>query len=162
MFGFIVGTACLIGLIKVVRHGGGWGHRGRHGFRGHLMRRLFERLDTSPGQEKVIAGAVEKIEGVVHDLRDEARNTRSEVARAIRGEVLDRDALEAVFTRHEEALKKLREAATEGLRSVHEALSPEQRRELSELISNGGLHRCGGSHWHRRGFGGEKRGVVSL
>lgn len=161
MFGFIVGAACLFGLVKVVR-GGGWGHRGRHGFRGHLLRRLFERLDTSPGQEKVILGAVEKIEGVVHGLRDEADHTRTEVARALRGEVLDRDALELVFVRHEEQLKKLREAVTEGLRSVHEALGPEQRRELSELISHGGLHRCGpGAHWHRRGWD-EKRGVVSL
>ena len=51
MFGFLIGTLSLIGLIKVIRNGRGWGG---HGFRGGgakrwMLRRLFQRLDTTPG-----------------------------------------------------------------------------------------------------------------
>jgi len=66
MFGFIVGAACLFGLVRVLRHArhGHFGHHGPFGrFRGGfgprmMLRGLFERLDTTPGQEKVIAAAI--------------------------------------------------------------------------------------------------------
>src|ERR1700678_438436 len=92
MLGFIVGTVCLIGLVKTLRwgryhrggggcgyghHGGGWGRRGwdGRGYQGDhdggwgggwggpsvLLRALFQRLETTPGQEKVIVAAYEEM-----------------------------------------------------------------------------------------------------
>jgi hypothetical protein len=53
MFGFIVGTACLIGFIAVYKRGG---HRR---FSGFAPRWLFRKLDTSPAQERIVRNANE-------------------------------------------------------------------------------------------------------
>src|SRR5215475_12529685 len=79
MFGFIIGTVCLIALLKVLRRGYGYGwshgcgpcgagydgsHHGRFGGgfgRRWMLRWLFERLETTPGQERVILQAIERL-----------------------------------------------------------------------------------------------------
>lgn len=67
MFGFIIGTVCLIALVKVLRRGRGWyGHRWGygphgggygHGYMGGggarwFLRGLFHRLETTPGSHQ--------------------------------------------------------------------------------------------------------------
>lgn len=143
MFGFIFGTVCLVLLIKVLSHGG-W-HRHRFG-RGWLLRRLFRRLDTTPGQEKVISRAVEDLEEAAQGLREELRRSRAEVGRSLRGEHFDGAAVREAFGRQEAAVEGVRRAVTAGLQAIHEALRPEQRAELAELLEHGprwGHHRCG-------------------
>lgn len=179
MLGFLVGAACLVGLVKVARGGcggfahegfgrwhGGWG--GHHGWhRGHgrrcgggfgggfgprggfeekgrwraprrMMRFVFERLDTSPGQEKVILDAMDSVRGAGEKFRGELGNTRQEVSRALRGEHFDVAALRELFTKHDALLAELRESLVGGLSQVHEALDDRQRRALSELIEDAG------------------------
>jgi hypothetical protein len=96
MFGFFFGTACLAGLIFALRRhrwhhhhhgrGGRWSWRGR-------MRWLFERLDTSPGQEKVFVKAADELTEAFEKMRDELRNTRAAIAQALRGEQFDGTSL---------------------------------------------------------------------
>ncbi len=82
MFGFVLGTACLIGLVWVVRGPRrlgsryGWDSRRardegeRRGFGGRaFVRWLFERLDTTPGQERVIRAAVDDLMDSAHAAR---------------------------------------------------------------------------------------------
>jgi Spy/CpxP family protein refolding chaperone len=152
MFGFIFGTACLAGLIYTVRRGrhchGQGGRHGRWSWRGR-MRWLFERLDTSPGQEKVIVQAADELTEAFEKLRDEFSVTRAAIARSLRGEAFDAAALREVDAKHDALLEELRKTLKVSLARIHEALDPKQRRELADLLEHGG-----GYGWRGRGYGG--------
>ena len=93
MSGFIIGLVCLWGLSRVLRgrHGCGPGWRGRgwhgRGWRGRgwsgggragrywMLRRVFEKLDTTPGQEREIREAVDEV-ATVAEARFAARAGR--------------------------------------------------------------------------------------
>ena len=160
MFGFIVGTACLIGLIKVLRAGHGWGggcgyhrrfghgyehdapHRGWGGGRGlgrrWALRWLFERLQTMPGQERAIMQALDRLAESRAMVRDELKQTRSDVARAVESGLIDDATLDETFARHDRALAQLRVSIVEALKASTEALDERQRRELAALIARRG------------------------
>lgn len=157
MFGFLFGTACLAGLIYTLRGGRRWHHGHHHRGGGRWgrarLRWLFERLDTSPGQEKVILKTVDEVTEAFAKMRDEMGPSRAALGRALRGEHFDGEALRETFTRHDVALDNLRRTVQGGLSQVHEALDPRQRRELADLIEHGfgygygwrgGHGRCGG------------------
>lgn len=135
MLGFFVGTACLIGLIAMIRrdrwHGRRWG--GGFGPR-RFLNRVFERIDTSPSQEKEIVAAVEQIVAAGRAARPEFEATRHDVARILQEENFDPERVAAVFARHDEQLKKMRDAATAGLAKVHATLDPQQRARLAQMI----------------------------
>jgi len=160
MFGFIFGTACLVGLFYVVRGGrcGGrrwrghdsWhdgereSHSGRWGFgRRAVMRWLFERLDTTPGQERVIRDAVEGFIDQAMGARREVDSSRADVARAMRGDSFDAESMGEAWGKHDDALSDLRKASIESLAKVHEVLDDRQRARLAELIEAGFTRR-----WH--------------
>jgi Spy/CpxP family protein refolding chaperone len=153
MFGFFFGTACLAGLIFVLRHRR-WHHShhgrsGRWGWRGR-MRWLFERLDTSPGQEKVFVKAADELTEAFDKLRDELRNTRAAIAQALRGEQFDGGSLRELHEKHDALLAQLRETMRTAMAQVHESLDPRQRRELADLIEHGfgyGYRGHGGCGW---------------
>lgn len=202
MFGFLIGTACLIGLMKVLRRGscggrwghhamggygyggggcgsrfqgGPWGHHGGHGgygygdggrdegredgsgfgpthggpFRTHgregwrrggpffanmMLRRLFEMLDTTPGQEKVIAAAMEELRSEAAKHRAEVKKTREDIAKVMRGASVDETMMGELFARHDSALESMRKALVGAMAKVHEALEPEQRSRLADMI----------------------------
>jgi hypothetical protein len=159
MFGFVLGTACLIALVVVIsrgRHGRLFG-RGRYGYRygGYgggpraALHGLLERLDTGPGQEKVIVGAVEEFVDRARDSGRELRETRRDLADAVRGDRIDEARLSDVFGRHDGALDKLRTAGVDALRKVHETLDERQRKILADVVESGhfgygfhGRHAC--------------------
>jgi hypothetical protein len=181
MLGFVIGTACLIGLVKVVRGGrcgssgacgngwhargwhghghgwhrggwggGGWGGGARGGRRGGFwLRGVFERLDTSPGQEKVIKLAVDELFDATRALRGELDRTRHDIAAAIRSGTVDEVAMGELFARHDEKLREVRKAAIGSIAKVQDALDEDQRGQLADLIERG----IGGG-WGRFGGGG--------
>ncbi|MCE9667854.1 periplasmic heavy metal sensor [Myxococcus stipitatus] len=171
MFGFVFGTACLAGLFYTARGGRHWRHhpwgRGGHGGWRFRLRWLFERLDTSPGQEKVLIRAAEEVFEAFAKVRDEAGPSRTTVATALRGEHFDGGAVREMFTRHDAALEEARRVFQGALAQVHEALDPRQRRELADLLEHGfghgwrggpGWHGWrGGPGWHGRHCGGRGR-----
>lgn len=174
MFGFLIGTVCLIGLIKVLRggyrrgygHGGcgwsggscgggygrgwgghhGWDHGGDHGgwerggFRdggAFWLRALFERLDTSPGQEKVIREAIDEVRRNASTLRDEGRATRADVAKAVKSPSFDETVMGELFARHDNHLEKMRKDLVGAIAKVHAVLDDRQRELLAQLIERG-------------------------
>ncbi len=150
MFGFILGTVSLIALTRVVfrarhgyRHHGGGHWRGRHGWRqGGDWRRfalysLFERLDATPGQEKVIAGAFDEMRGKLRKMREEWSTSRGQMADAMRGETLDAEQAQQVFSPYASHFDELRATAAEAMQKIHDALDDRQRRALADLIENG-------------------------
>lgn len=187
MLGFLIGTACLIGLVKVVRaghcgsgYGGGCGHRGRHGghhgrhggWHGHhgggwgggwggpwargggggsWLRGLFERLDTTPGQEKVIKQAVDEVFEATRAARGELDQTRRDIATALRSGTVDETAMGELFARHDEKLREIRKAFVGAIAKVSDALDEDQRKKLADLLERG----IGGGGFG--GFGGPYR-----
>lgn len=191
MFGFFIGTACLIGLFYTLRrgschggygyrhqarfagcggydapYGGAWrgqdaeGDRGAGGggpFRSHgrehwnhgappmtffFLRRVFQALDTSPGQEKVIRAAVEELVQVMTQHRGEMQKSREDIAKAMRGPSFDETTMGELFARHDAALESMRKAVVGALAKTHEALDEEQRKRLANMIE-----RAGGFGW---------------
>jgi Spy/CpxP family protein refolding chaperone len=144
MFGFFIGTACLIGFAALARRGRHhhfYGHRGCHGRRGmggrFFFHRILERLDTTPGQEKVIREAVSDLKDEAWGLRSEVRGTRSELAQAIRAPELDKALIDRVFAKHDEVIEKLRAAVLRTTEQVHGTLDERQRKQLADLIESG-------------------------
>jgi hypothetical protein len=133
MFGFLIGALSLVGFVKVWRSGRGHSRGPRH----WMMRRLYRHLDTTPGQEKVMASATEHVERVMWQARDEFVRARTSFAQAFRGEHLDSAALDAAFEGQQKAIDELKKAVREGMYQVHEALGPEQRRHLADLLEFG-------------------------
>ena len=146
MIGFLFGTACLLGLTATVARSRHEGHHCAGGQRGSgfrfgrgrfVLNRLLDRLDTTPGQEKVIREAVDTVLEDVHDARGELQATRADVAQAIRGETLDRGAIDGVFERHDRVIERVRQNALDSFGKVHETLDERQRKILAELIEAG-------------------------
>jgi hypothetical protein len=145
MFGFLFGTACLLGLTATFarnrpegRHcgrGRGRGFRSGHGR--FVLNRVLDRLDTTPGQEKVIREAVDTVMEDLQEARGEFRATRADIARAVRDEALDRGAIEGVFERHDRVIDRARQNALDSFGKVHETLDERQRKILAELIEAG-------------------------
>ena len=147
MFGILFGTLCLVGLIVVIA-------RGRRGFRryghwrGHgygygwgpraALNALLARLDTAPGQEKVIVAAVEEFMDRARESGRKVRDTRSDLASSVRGDNIDENRLADVFGRHDLALGDVRSAALDALRKIHEALDERQRKLLADIVESGG------------------------
>jgi len=166
MFGFLIGTLCLIGLIKVVRHGRG-GHRFGGGPRRWMLRRLFERLDTTPGQEKVILEAVEQVEQNGRAAKQAFFGGRIDLGRAMRGEHFDTAAVNVAFEKQQEAADAFKKSVLENLQKIHEALTPAQRQVAGDLLENGprALHGGCGGHGGRWGGGyghGTQAAAVNL
>lgn len=144
MFGFFIGAACLAGFVAVARgrrhghHGGFRHHYGRRGFGGRFfMRRILERLDTTPGQEKVIREAIHDLQEEAFGLRRELRGTRNEIAEALRAPELDKALIDRVFAKHDEVIEKLRASAVASVDRVHSTLDEQQRKRLADIIDNG-------------------------
>lgn len=168
MFGFVVGTLCLIGLIKVIKHqrygyagygpfahfgGGGCGrsmrgghhHGGGMGFFGGFgrmgargpLRYVFARLETTPGQEKVIAEEVEAVMNAVGSVRQDFGNIRQTIANAVRSPVFNVEALAELQVKQDIAIEKVRDTIKASLAKIHEALDDKQRQELANIIEGG-------------------------
>lgn len=156
MLGFLFGTVCLVGFFKVAtghrwhgRYGShcGGGHRrgrwqGRYGDHGPgwsekmMLRWLFERLDTTHGQEKVIFDAVEEVRKPLSAMREELHGGLSAISEAFTAESFDHEKVAHQWVEQDKALEQLRVAVTTGLTRVHEVLSVEQRKILADLMAS--------------------------
>ena len=164
MFGLIIGTLCLIALVRTLhyrRYGrfgyygyGGWGRDWQpmnpwHGYAGPayvpacsarrrgILRGVFARLDTTPGQEKAIVSLLELAGERLRAMRGDMRATRKEIAALFASDVLDAGALEALFAQHRATFDRLSSEGVQTVVAIHELLDAKQRRMLSELLADG-------------------------
>ena len=120
-----------------------WGGGGGFG-EGFMMRGLFQRLETTPGQEKVIKDAFQKVRETFKEARAEWQD-KSEIVSLLRGETFDRTAAEGLSGKADASFAKARVVIVEALAQIHEALDDRQRRILADFIESRGR---GG--WRRR------------
>jgi uncharacterized membrane protein len=147
MFGFVVGTLCLVGFVSVYRRRGWWRHGfhgwhagrpGRFGRRGGwALYRAFEELDTSPGQEKAIRSALGEFKSSLDELRPDLRAVRRQVAQSLTAESFDGPEFEASLDRQVQAFGRVGPVVARTLGQVHEALDPDQRRRLAHFLEAG-------------------------
>jgi hypothetical protein len=102
-----------------------------------MLRWLFERLETMPGQERVIVQALERLSENRALVHEELKQTRADVARAVEGGLVDDSTLDETFARHDRLQAQLRVAAVEALKTVTETLDERQRKVLASLLSRG-------------------------
>jgi Spy/CpxP family protein refolding chaperone len=144
MIGFAIGIACLWGLFRVVRggrHRHGWG---RHGGRRRVMRRLFEELDTTPGQERVIRAAADDLRKAAAGMRDGLFDAKGDVARAFRSESFDETVMADIIGQYDQRLDELRGSFVGSMAKVHAALDADQRERLARWM--GKARRWGGPY----------------
>jgi Spy/CpxP family protein refolding chaperone len=164
MLGFIIATVGVVAAVKVLRrrfggggcHGGygygagpqGGGWQRSRGFGGPRwwLRSMFRRLETNPGQEKAIVGALDELRASRVAVRDELRQTREDLARAVAAGVVDDATLEETFARHDRLLARLRVSFVEMLKKTTEALDEPQRKRLAGTIEGRGWF-GGGPRW---------------
>jgi Spy/CpxP family protein refolding chaperone len=134
-------------------HGGPFGPGGPRAF---ILRGLFERLETTPGQEKAIVAALEELREAAREHHGELLRSRVEVARAMKSPGFDEALLGELFARHDATIEAMRKAFVGALAKVHEALDERQRGLLAELIESGpfAFGRSFGGPW----AGGPSRG----
>lgn len=165
MLGFVFGTVCLLVLVAKLRrraHYGyaygmgrgacdagayygyppwagrmrGMGH-GRHARMRLWLRGLFERLETTPGQEKAIMKSIHGLEERLVDGRGELREVRKQVAQALGGDELDETILSAALVRVEDLIAKTKLDLVQMLTDIHASLDGRQRKELAEIVAEG-------------------------
>lgn len=149
MLGIIFGTLCLLALAKVVRGRRYWRH-GRHGHGysyGFFLRRIFQRLNTGPGQEKVVLGEIDALRETARELRAELKTTRADIAAILREPTFDKGKLEALYRKQDELLAKLRTAAASSFEKVHAALDDRQKADLADMLERGWLRGGGYGHY---------------
>ncbi len=162
MLGFILGAVCVVGIAKALRRRRAWHHPigyggyeahgpacgfgydrgdGYRGLRGHAapwaLRSLFERLETTPGQERVILAAFEELRENRRVLRDEVKQTRADLAHAVAGGLIEDSTFEDAFARHDRLLAQLRVSFTETMKKIVETLDEPQRKELAGWLEGG-------------------------
>jgi hypothetical protein len=143
MFGVLFGVLCLVGFIAVWRgrfrrgYCGGYGRFRPHRFgRGTYfgLYRLFEELDTSPGQEKAIRSALAELRDSFASLRPRLKETRHGVAAALASDSFDASAFERALEGPLADVASSRGAVVSTLAKIHDALDADQRRRLARFV----------------------------
>ena len=140
------------------RRARGWGRGGGIG-QSFWLRRIFARLDTTPGQEREIRAAIEDMRERAQDAKSGLPETRASLARSISGETFDAAAFEAVSARVDATTEKMKDAFASALKRIHGVLDPKQRERLAELVGSGGFGRWGGGGGSQ---GGPYRGGAEI
>jgi Spy/CpxP family protein refolding chaperone len=156
MFGILVGTACLFGLIglaKSQRHGH-HSHHGRCGGRGsrrgpHRTGRRGRGFDRAMGeaikrglhvdrdQEDLVDHAMGDVREALRELKDVMKESRQDAAAAFEGDQVDDAALDAIFETQDAALTQTRRQVVSALKQVHAVLDDEQRATAVQWLANG-------------------------
>ena len=147
MFGFLIGALCLGGLFALAfrsrhhRYGYGRGgcHRGYGPFHrgGSFLYSAFERLDTTPGQEKAIVAALDELRDSAKAIKGRIGSSRGEIAEALRQDRFEPERVEQAVSRHSGELNQLASVGASTLAKIHEALDPEQRKRLARWLESG-------------------------
>jgi uncharacterized membrane protein len=103
-----------------------------------MLHAVLARLDATPAQERFIVAQLDKLSDRVHGAKSNLRETRGDLAAALRGPTLDDAALGAVLGRVDGTTGEARAAAIDALRAIHGVLDEKQRGLLADLLDKGG------------------------
>ena len=117
---------------------GGFGPGRSEGRKRFIVRRILEHVRATPAQERVIGAAVEEFrDEVKKNVGGEGRRSRKEIVEALRRSTFDGVLLGEQFARHDTILESGRKAFVGLVAKIHDALEPEQRERLADLLERG-------------------------
>ena len=103
-----------------------------------FVRRILEHVRATPAQERVISAAVEEFrDELKKNVGGEGRRTRKEIVEALRRSTFDGVLLGEQFARHDTILENGRKSFVGLVAKIHDALEPEQRERLADLVERG-------------------------
>jgi uncharacterized membrane protein len=162
MIGCIALTAFLgLAAFKLIRHhrhacagygrwsgGPPWAHHRhhRHGGRHTMLWHALARLDLTPAQEKAVKSEIDQLKQKARGLKQEGKSARGDMARAVRGENFEEEALAAMFIRHDDLMHGLRGDLAGALGRIHAILDPVQRERLADMLESGPSRPWGGPY----------------
>jgi len=95
-------------------------------------------IRATPAQERVVGAAIEEFRDEMKKATGgEARRSRQEIVEALRRPTFDGVMLGEQFARHDTVLEGARKAFVGLVAKVHDALDPEQRERLADLVDRG-------------------------
>jgi uncharacterized membrane protein len=100
-------------------------------------------VETTPTQDRAIEEAFAELTRSMKPLRPEAKQSRADLAAAMRRTSLDEVALGEMFARHDRLAEDIRKALVGFLARVHEILDDIQRERFASLLEKGGLRGSG-------------------
>ena len=110
----------------------------RGGGKRFFIRRLLDQIRATPAQERVVGAAIEEFRDEMKKATGgEARRSRQEIVEALRRPTFDGVMLGEQFARHDTVLEGARKAFVGLVAKVHDALDPEQRERLADLVDRG-------------------------
>ena len=117
---------------------GGYGPGRSFGGKRFFVRRILEHVRATPAQERVISAAVEEFrDDMKKNMGGEGRRSRKEIVDALRRSTFDGVLLGEQFARHDTILENGRKSFVGLVAKIHDALEPEQRERLADLIERG-------------------------
>lgn len=145
MLGFVFGTACLVGLVLVLRgfhRERMWGHRRFFRRPWDIASTLVHELQASPSQEKVIREELGRARRVAHESRRDLDRAQRAAGAALRGDHVDASTMSEALAQLQTAYERARDESLRGMTAIHTVLDPDQRRRFAELIASAphGLH----------------------
>lgn len=150
--GWLWGVAALAGMVGIaVVASGSAGAFGRHGpggrdFAERRMERMLDEVGASEEQRRQVESAFEALYEAMEDGRG-GRDAREEIASALTGEIIDREALEEIRAEHLRRFDAMSQQVVVALAQAAEALTSEQRAKIAEEMEEHREHRRS-RHWH--------------
>jgi Spy/CpxP family protein refolding chaperone len=126
---------------------GAWAHGpGGHGMHGRMMKRMVsaaldEALDqarVTPEQRTAIHASRDRAFAAFEAQRPDHRTHREQALALFEADQIDRAQLEALHARMEERRQSIRDAVTQAIVEIHDALTPEQRRVVAQFVREHG------------------------
>jgi hypothetical protein len=103
-----------------------------------FVRHILEHVRATPAQERVITAAFEEFrDEMKKNVGGEGRRSRKEIVDALRRSTFDGVLLGEQFARHDTILESGRKAFVGLVAKTHDALEPEQRERLADLVERG-------------------------
>lgn len=135
----VVGFAAFKG--RSAYAGSGWGHGGH---KAAIMKRIVtahidEVLDdakVSDAQRQTINAARDRVFSAFENQRGTHRAHLDEALQLFEADRVDSDKLNALRTRRESETKQLADTVTQAIVEIHDVLTPQQRRVVTDHIRN--------------------------
>ncbi len=150
MFGFLVGVLVTVAVLAAMRRRRGRSWRNPSQW---FARRMFEHIETMPGQESALFEEWQALQSAARGLREKMEQARYDVADLLRAEQMDAGALELLIEREKVAIDQLLQRAKTALLKTHQTLNPEQRRRAADLLQWGPRALFHRRHRYTRSFG---------